>query len=326
MATTINELASRLRLSKGSVSRILNHKGSAFSEETRRRVFAMAEEMGYQPNPVARALATGRTGFIALWVRDLLSSYHAQVAHTMEEHLERHGYHVVVALHGKRGDPSGAYLPAGGGVDGIIAHEKYWVAPVEAAPARVPVIHTGAGCPMDGDYVRVLLSDAAVAAVQHLVEPGRRRIAYLMHDFPARREDPRYMAYHSVMAEAGLAEECLDLPAEDRASVRTAVRAYITERGCPEALFCHNDDVAIAAYRAVCDLGLRVPDDVALFGCDGIEDTEYLPVPISTIAQPFALLCETALTFLNRRLTEPDAPAQQATLQPTLLLRESSKP
>ena len=65
MAATITELASRLNLSKSSVSRILNNTGAAFSEETRRRVFAMAEEMGYRPHPVARALAT--EDICALW-------------------------------------------------------------------------------------------------------------------------------------------------------------------------------------------------------------------------------------------------------------------
>ena len=85
MSTTIADLASRLNLSKGSVSRILNDKGQGFSEETRRRVFALADEIGYRPNAVARALATGRTGFIGLWVHDLRTTYHAHVAHQMED-------------------------------------------------------------------------------------------------------------------------------------------------------------------------------------------------------------------------------------------------
>jgi LacI family transcriptional regulator len=327
MAATINELASRLNLSKGSVSRILNHKGEGFSEETRRRVFTLAEELGYHPHPIARALATGRTGFVALWIKDIYSSYHAQVAHRMEDQLERGGFHVVIALHGRtEGAVSGAYLPVSGGIDGIIAHEHRWVGGSERYPSSIPIISTGVGGdPANRDYVGVALTAAATEAVRHLIAPGRTRIAYVMNDLEHRSRDPRYQAYLSVLADAGLLPETIDPPGEDRASVRAAVREYIREAGCPQALFCHNDDAAIASYRALCDLGIRVPDDVALFGCDGIEDTEYLSTPLSTIAQPLEAMCDTAWRFLERRLAEPDAPPQQIILQPTLVIRESSR-
>lgn len=108
--------------------------------------------------------------------------------------------------------------------------------------------------------------------------------------------------------------------------MRASVREYVRARGCPEAILCHSNDVAIATYRALCDLGIRVPADVALLGYDGIEETEYFPAPISTIAQPLEAMCETAWRFLERRLAEPDAPPQRIMLQPTLLLRESSQP
>lgn len=322
---SIRELAALLNLSKGSVSRILNHKGEAFSESTRRRVFAMAEQIGYRPHPVARALATGHTGFVALWIRDLITPYHALVAHTMEDQLERHGYEIVVGLHGNT--ETRRARAAMGGVDGVIAHEDYWIAASGRVDQRVPVISTGVSYDRSNrDFVGIDLESAAAEAVRHLIEPGRRRVAYLMHDIETRTGDPRLLAYQAVMHEAGLPIEYIDPPSEDRATVRIAVREYIDRNGCPEALLCHSDDVAIATYRALCDLGIRVGDDVALFGCDGIDDTAYFPVPISTIAQPLATMCETAWRFLRRRLAEPDAPPQQVVLQPKLLLRESSAP
>lgn len=326
MPATISELSARLKLSKGTVSRILNNTGAPFAEDTRRRVFAMAEELGYQPNPVARALATGRTGFVALWVRDLLSSYHAHVVHAVEEQLEKNGYHVVVALHGKGSTSPDTFLPTLGGVDAIIAHDHRWVSPRSHMPQRIPVISTGVGYdPECLDYVAIDLAPIAVEAVRHLIQPGRRRIAYLMYDLVYRVRDPRYEAYRAVMEEAGLPVETLEPPREDRASVRAFVREYIEAKGCPEAIFCHSDDIAIATYRALCDLSIRVPDDVALLGCDGIEDTEYMATPLSTMAQPIALMCETAWQFLERRLAEPDAPPQRIVLHPTLLLRESTR-
>ncbi len=83
--------------------------------------------------------------------------------------------------------------------------------------------------------------------------------------------------------------------------------------------------MAIGAYRALCELGLRVPTDVALVGCDGIEDTEYLERPISTIEQPISEMCALAWDFLQRRIQEPNHPPQRVVLQPKLVIRASSQ-
>jgi len=68
-----------------------------------------------------------------------------------------------------------------------------------------------------------------------------------------------------------------------------------------------------------------VPQDVALVGCDGIQDTEYLESPITTLVQPVAEICETAWRFLLQRLENPALDRQQAVLQPELAIRESSR-
>jgi LacI family transcriptional regulator len=67
-----------------------------------------------------------------------------------------------------------------------------------------------------------------------------------------------------------------------------------------------------------------VPADIALVGCDGIEDTEYLECPLTTLVQPVAEMCSAAWKFLQNRLAEPEIPLQQAILAPKLAIRESS--
>jgi LacI family transcriptional regulator len=83
--------------------------------------------------------------------------------------------------------------------------------------------------------------------------------------------------------------------------------------------------VAIAIYRGLCDMKLRVPEDVALVGCDGIQDTEYLECPLTTLVQPVAESCGTAWQFLCQRLENPQLKRQHAVLQPKLVVRESSR-
>ncbi len=326
--TTIADLAAHLGLSKGTVSRILNNKGAGFSAATRQRVFDAAREIGYAPDPLARALATGKTGFVALWVQTLVTSYHAQIAHAMEEALEGKGYQIAVTPFGRIDRDRATYLGTPAGVDGIIAHEIYgdiWPLLFRNTSHKVPVVTTGIWSPNNRDHVQVNLTNAAHALVHHLCDTGRTRVAYATDEMEGRTGDVRYIAYHAVLQERGLTPERIALPAPDRASARATFRAYFREHGCPGALFCHNDDFALAAYRALCDLGLSIPGDCALAGCDGIMDTEYLPVPITTIVQPFEEISQTACAFMQNRLSNPDGQDQFAELSAVLAIRASSQ-
>src|SRR5437868_4553948 len=102
------------------------------------------------------------------------------------------------------------------------------------------------------------------------------------------------------------------------------IQDFVREHGHPEAIFCHSDDVALGIYRGLCDLNLRVPEDVALVGCDGIQDTQYLECPLTTLVQPVAEMCATAWQFLLQRLEKPKLKNQRAVLKPKLAIRESS--
>jgi LacI family transcriptional regulator len=128
------------------------------------------------------------------------------------------------------------------------------------------------------------------------------------------------------MKKAGLKPQFLYYPLseEQRPIVRQLIQEYVREHGCPEALFCHSDDVAVGIYRGLCDLKLRVPEQVALVGCDGIQDTEYLECPLTTLVQPVAEMCAKAWEFLLRRLENPRLQRQNSVLKPKLAIREST--
>jgi len=114
------------------------------------------------------------------------------------------------------------------------------------------------------------------------------------------------------------------LSEQQRPIVRDLIKKYVAENGCPDAFFCHSDDVAIGIYRGLCDLKLRVPQNAALIGCDGIQDTEYLECPLTTIVQPVEEMCAKAWQFLLERLEQPDSKKQGIVLKPKLEIRESS--
>jgi DNA-binding LacI/PurR family transcriptional regulator len=174
--------------------------------------------------------------------------------------------------------------------------------------------------------VRIDLFSATRAAVRHLLASGRRRIAFLApgHEPGSSRAD----AYRAVLVEAGLAPMFIDVPPaegfSERARTRQAVRGVLRRRQRPDALFCFNDEYAIGALRGLRDAGLSVPDDVAIFGCDGIEETEYHDPPLSTIVFPFTEAARLGWEFLRQRIEDPGLPVQSAVLIPDLAVRESS--
>lgn len=331
-SASITDLARHVALSKGSVSRILNDKGGAFSEETRRRVKAAALEIGYRPSAVAKALSHGRTGIVSLCLSGALTPFLARVSHAYGEELAAHGWDLMVNVYGRH--RAGAHPEAITGVaDGVVLHDAdplHW--PVDAMVAAhrhgelPPVVTSGVfGFRREADHVVVDLEAAAVDAVRHLAT-GRRRILYLTTGQEGGGgDDGRRAGYLRVTRDAALPPEILDCDTRHRAGIRETLRAYIEARGCPDAFFCHNDDTAVAAFWALADLGRRVPDDVVLVGCDGIDDLDYLPCPIPTIVQPLRALARTAAGFLERRMENPTLPVQSAILQAAFVLPDPER-
>jgi LacI family transcriptional regulator len=127
------------------------------------------------------------------------------------------------------------------------------------------------------------------------------------------------------MQESGLAAEVIPLQVASRDSARAAAVAHVREHGCPDAFLCRNDELAVGTYRGMCDLGIRVGEDVLLIGCDGVEETRFMPCPVSTILLPVQQMCKLAWQFMDRRLAQPDAEIQTETLAAELEIRESSR-
>lgn len=327
---SITKLAKDLNLSIGTVSRILNDPSAPYAAETRERVLQYAEEVGYIPNPVARALVIGRTDTVALWTHSLAGFYQSWVLRELSQQSDARAYHMLIRLWNSAQirNMSGALSDT---VDGVISNgvpPEAWLARIRKR--SIPAVITGdSAAPGIPDFVGIDMRTAARQAMDHLLSLRRDRVALLT---PPNPSDKRYEAYLDAMDEAGMPPEIIPitggtiLTEESRSQIRRQFREYVIAHGHPDAVFCHNDDTAIAAYRALCDIGLRVPEDVALVGCDGIEDTEFLPVPITTIVMPVQEMSRLAWQFLKCRMEYPDAPPQKVYLDATLEIRASSQP
>jgi LacI family transcriptional regulator len=331
--TTLNDIAQRTGLSVATVSRALHRADSPnVSLRTRDRVLNIARELGYRPNLLSRSLATGRTNTVAYWTYDAFSPYYSSVARHICAQAAQRGYFVhvhntfnPVEGPGSSRENEGTELALS--FDGIIACDVAYAGNDYAAWLHrpgVPIVGIGINYPFHCDTVAIDLRHGATLAMTHLLAQGRRRIAHMAHDQPVQRGDARAQVYQSMLHEAGLQTEWITVRDHRRDFARTAIQEYVRDHGCPEAIFCVNDDVAIGCYRGLADLGIEAPDDVLLMGYDGLIEMEYHRCPITTVAPPVERICALAWDFLEARLQEPDRPLQQVSLKPELIIREST--
>lgn len=334
MAVTIYDISRALNISAMTVSRVLNQRGGAdlVAPATRERVEKAAREMGYRPNRNARALVTGRTNTVAVWISHLRSSVYSQIVDACRTAIQPSGMEMSVIEMDWHFPAPGSHRRIAWPVDGIIAVDppspQMMAELLDSGPwERAPRVHIGSGHPVvwDGDYVRIDMGAGARVATEHLIRAGCRRIAYAVPAFLAQPGLGHYDAYTLSMNEAGLSPEFIQPADWTLPVVRRAVREYAETNGHPDGIFCHHDEMAIAAFRGLRDLGLRIPEDVALIGCEGNEFMEYFDPPLSTVAMPIQELCQAGWSLLQKRIENPAAPWEQITLPCEFLIRESAR-
>ncbi len=323
---TIEELAERVNLNKSSVSRILNGKGHAHSDHTRRRVLAAATELGYQPNPTARALATGATQIVELWVvtHEDYSPYFGYVHHCLRQEGAKHGYRMVSEdVSSLAAFEEGIAQRPRWPVDGVLTCDLNPTSALHrhlAAHRRVPVVTLGQDWDAQTDGVQLDVAAGAREAVQHLLSAGCRRIALVQS-----QPDARDAAYLEVIDAAGRPPETISATHHSRAAGYEAMRGYLKTHSCPDGLFCVNDELAIGCYLALHEVGVRVPEYVRIVGFDGLENARLFPCPLSSVVVPVEEMCRLAWEFLLRRMHTPNAPLVHQRVVPQLEIRASSR-
>jgi LacI family transcriptional regulator len=323
---TIYEFAQRIGVSIGTVSRALNGR-SGVSAQTRDMVLRRMKELGFRPNRAGRALAGGPSHEISLWVPGLSNSYAMAVIQAMWAQTRAAGYELLIreSVVGDRWERQlGEIMRAS--EDGMVVLDgANWLPQLLDKVGRLPIpaVSMGVYCPELLDRVVVDLTEGTWAAVRYLAETGCKRIAYMVPPWHDLEDNSRSSAYRKAVAQLGMPEEVVSLSEFSREGAAALLKRHIEKYGHPDGLFCFNDDCALGAYRALLDLGLRVPEDVSIIGCDGIPDTEYLEKPLSTIVMPLKEMCRKTWELLERRMRAPDIPLQKELIVPRLAIRAS---
>jgi DNA-binding LacI/PurR family transcriptional regulator len=332
MSANLRDVAARAGVSVRTVSNVVNTP-DVVAESTRRRVLSAIDELGYRPNLAARQLRQGRSEVVGLVVPEIASPYFAELAAHVVRAAEARGWTVHIQqtdgdAHRERELLDGA---RGHGVDGVIFSPWSMTADeVSRRSSAPPVVMLGEQ-PGVGtvDHVAIDNRAAAETATHHLLASGRRRIAAVGLQPHLRNQTARQRlaGYRDALSAAGVAEDERLHVAVDRLHHEDGVRALggLARLDVPpDAVFCFTDQLALGVLRACADLGLRVPEDLALVGFDDIEAGRFSVPSITPIAPDKERLAALALTCLEERMRDRSLPGRDLVVPHRLVARESA--
>ncbi len=326
---TLKTLGEYLGLSASTVSLALSNAPGvrAIPQKTRDRVTAAAKKFGFQPSFYARSLRKRQTFLIGVLVPELSDGYSVLVMDGIEQVVMGEGYFYLTASHRRKADLVEEYsrVLMNRSVEGFIAIDTA----IEKAPP-LPVVAVSGHRRIEG-ITNVVLNHrmAADLALQHLHGLGHRQIAFMKGQTfssdsgdrwkgmmaAAKRQDLEVRPELVIQLQANLSSPELGYP---------VVGQLLAQGRKFTALVCFNDISAIGAIRALCDHGLRVPEDVSVVGFDDIQGAAYLNPRLTTIRQPLGEMGATAARILLKRIRGIKDYPQRVEIDPELMIREST--
>lgn len=330
---TIQDIAQAAQVSPTTVSLVLNRKGN-INENTRTRVWKIAEEMNFVPNSIARALRGGQTQSIGVIVNHLQNPFFTSVFNGIERLTDAQGFTVLVSQTHDDVDKERAQvrLLAERGVDGLILFpcSQEWQH-VDDVVRRFRLPTALIGNYFEGkEYLTVVADNwrGACKAVQHFISLGRWPIIHVAGPPIQTMCLIRRRAYESTIAENFPDRSPADWIFPVQALTPTdgyQVMPQVLERYRPPlSLFVVNDDTALGVLRFCADHKLRIPEDVALIGFSDIDMLSYLNVPLSTVRIPATAMGERAAAMLIESIRNGEMPSPERVELPVELVVRGS--
>ncbi|HLK58474.1 MAG TPA: LacI family DNA-binding transcriptional regulator [Chthonomonadaceae bacterium] len=334
MRITIKKIAQDLGISHSTVSRVLNDKHSNLvSEATRERIMEAAARMGYRPNRIAQALQGKSTQLIGVFVPDTDDQFFQTVIKHLRHTLEESGYELMVFVSAPNQITAKWHRLLQWDLDGVFVFDYMfyvdglWEALTEHSGPIPPVVGLFSNKTQLKDYVTIDFQPALEALLAHLREQGCRRFGYMAFPTSFHPSEQRYAVFSDFVARNFFQQ--YDVPVlygqpSLMEAARQGMSAWLAEgQPLPDALFCQNDELALGAYRALCEARISVPEQIALAGCDDLPYISYLETPLTSLSLPVAEVCRQGWSILQKRITEPEGSPLQVVLEVSLKLRAS---
>jgi len=332
---TIRDVARRAGVSVATVSYVINGGPRPVAPETRERVLRAMEELDYHPNVSARRLASRRTHCIGLLLAGLADSnfsapYFLEYIRGISYAAEMHGYNIMLFTNPRYMDRyfiriilkssvvDGVLLLGSSIPDDFILELWSKEFPSVLIARRIPGF--------TGYFVYQNYEQSAYEATRHLIERGYRRIGFLGQALQFSYGLERLRGYRRALEEAGLVEDpslvsIPDQPRDDPSPQE--VSRILNADPPPDALLTDRDLVTLAILR---EMGLRVPEDIALVSLDESEAAPYQEVPLTAVRPPKFELGVHAVEMLLRLISGERPQPPEVVLPMPLMIRRSSPP
>ncbi|MGB0440599.1 MAG: LacI family DNA-binding transcriptional regulator, partial [Paracoccaceae bacterium] len=316
---TSAKVAARAGVSQSAVSRVFT-PGASASAKTVDKVRKAAAELGYRPNVLARAMVSGKSRMIGLVVAYLDNHFYPEAVEKLSNALQEHGYHVLMFMASQ----------TAGNIDTVVEEIlDYQVDGIVAASVALSSDLSGrcraAGVPIvlfnrhqDDPNLWAVTSDnyaGGYKAAQHLAACGHTRIGHIAGWGGASTQRDREAGFCDGLAQAGLSLALREDGNFRFDQARLAARRMLDRPDRPDAVFVANDHMAFAVMDvARSELGLRIPQDLAVIGFDDVPSAAWPAYDLTTVRQPTNQMSAATVETLLTQIKDPIAPATRIEL------------
>ena len=325
---TMKDIARLAQVSTSTVSHVIN--GSRFvSDEIREKVMRIVAELNYTPSAVARSLKVRETKTIGLLVTATNNPFFAEVMAGVEQYCQKNQYNLIIATTGGDAKRLQQNLQTliHKQVDGVLlmCGDSRFQADMELAVSLPLVVMDWWFTELNADKILENSERGGYLATKSMLDVGHQKIGIITGNLRKSVAKNRLQGYKKALSEANIVlnpdwivESHFDF---EGGIVGAQKLLALSDR--PTAIFCCSDTIAIGAYQAIQNQGLRIPQDISIMGYDDIELARYLFPSLSTISQPKAELGKLAVETLLQRIQEPNENYRTLVLEPACILRES---
>ncbi|NLY67314.1 MAG: LacI family transcriptional regulator [Tissierellia bacterium] len=334
MKITINDIAKMANVSKATVSRVINNKEEGVSEETRKKILKIIDEVGYVPNSNARSITVSETKTIGLVIPDVRNLFFAELARGVEDCSSEHGYTVFLCNSDMDNYKQKIYLNAllEKRVDGIILDtsgdfkdkkfkNKFY-------KIDIPVILIDRKAKDLEKYKGVFIDnvEAGYKATKYLLSGGYENVAYIGGTYGIDTTMKRFEGYKKAIEEAGIELNPSYVVYGDYSikSGHENTLSLIKKHREIKGIFAGSDIIAIGVIQALKEMNILVPDEIEVVGIDNISVSQLITPSLTTVAQPIYKIgyraCKKLINYINHKFDDGDE-----YLSTELIVRDSTR-
>jgi len=330
---SIKDVALKAGVSIASVSYVLNNKiDSRIPQETIDKVKHAAEELNYRPNNIAKSLKTQRTHIIGLVVADIANPYFSQLARIIEDEANKLGYTLLIGSSDENAEKFEALINmfADRQADGLI------IAPVENSEKcllklqkqKIPFVLIDRYLSgVEADSIQINNYDISQKVTEHLINGSYKNILLVAYKTELQHLLQRTQAFLNTLEKHQIQNSQVLLADKDYIDrdINTGLENMLQNAVKPDAIFFTSNKLAVSGLKKLTQLGINIPQDIAVAAFDETEAYELFPVPLTYVKQPLSAIGTTAVKMLNEKINIKNLPLQNVTLHAELHIGQSTK-